>query len=192
MTSPPVSCPPVITGGVHDSAPAGEAGAVGAAAVTGGARPLLDIIAIGKPAPQGSKTKSRWGAIYDDNQATLRPWRDTVTVAAIDVMSGGDRSRHSPLPVTSSVAVPVAVDVVFTFAKPESAPKRRRVWPTRKSTFDVDKLARACLDALTDAGAWKDDSQVIDLRARKVFVGEDPQALLLPGARIRVYLVAGP
>ena len=39
------------------------------------------------------------------------------------------------------------------------------VWGNRR--HDVDKLARAVLDALTDAALWKDDSQVAQLVAEK-------------------------
>ena len=45
------------------------------------------------------------------------------------------------------------------------------------------------LDALTDAGVWKDDSQVVDLRARKAWVG-DEGALSKPGAVIVVRRLA--
>ena len=143
------------------------------------------ITVYGKPITQGSKTKTRWG-MRDSNGDTLKPWRDNVRSAALEVYNysgnpfGGD---------------PVNVNIYFTFARPTnhygtgrnkafvkaSAPP----FPSSHAIGDIDKLARACLDALTDAGIWKDDSQVVDLHARKVWVGE-VLALDRPGAVIDV------
>jgi len=44
---------------------------------------------------------------------------------------------------------------------------------------DLDKLCRAVLDGLTMGGAWKDDSQVINLHAVKKYG--------VPGCRIEIY-----
>jgi Holliday junction resolvase RusA-like endonuclease len=41
------------------------------------------------------------------------------------------------------------------------------MWPAKRP--DVDKLARACLDALTQSGAIRDDAQVVMLGATKVY-----------------------
>jgi hypothetical protein len=55
----------------------------------------------------------------------------------------------------------------------------------------VSKLIRSTEDALTDSGAWKDDALVVEYdRAAKVYIGEDPEALDAPGARIVVRLLA--
>jgi Holliday junction resolvase RusA-like endonuclease len=74
--------------------------------------------------------------------------------------------------------------MVFTLAKPRSAPKRRRTWPDRRP--DLDKLSRTVLDSLTSAGAIEDDGRVIAIRAAKTFPGECPEALDVPGVRIRI------
>jgi len=143
------------------------------------------ITIYGKPITQGSKTKTRWG-MRDSNGKTLSPWRDNVRSAALEVYNysgnpfGGD---------------PVNVQITFTFPRPtahfgtgrnkafvkESAPP----FPSSHAIGDIDKLARACLDALTDAGIWKDDSQVVSLVAHKVWVGTRG-ALDRPGAIIIV------
>jgi Holliday junction resolvase RusA-like endonuclease len=115
--------------------------------------------------------------VRDDNAERLRPWREAVKQAALDALAGRDRLEG-----------PVSVDVLFTFDPPKSAPKSRRCWPITRSSGDLDKLQRAVFDALTDAGVWRDDSQVIDVRARKVHVGDDG-ALHIPGAVVTVQAV---
>lgn len=61
---------------------------------------------------------------------------------------------------------PLAVCVGVLVAKPLSAPKRRQVWPTKRGSTDVDKIARAVLDSLTGI-VYRDDSQVTHLRISK-------------------------
>lgn len=85
----------------------------------------------------------------------------------------------------------MSVEVVFTFDRPKAAPKSRPCWPTTRSSGDIDKLQRAVFDALTDAGVWRDDSQVVDVRARKVHIGDDG-ALHILGARVTVAAVGSP
>ena len=48
------------------------------------------------------------------------------------------------------------------------------------------KLARAVMDALTDAGVWTDDARVTDLRVVKDYPGE-PVAQSTPGVLVRVW-----
>lgn len=138
----------------------------------------LVVTVFGRPVTQGSKTRTRWG-MRDDNADRLRPWREAVKTAALWAMAGRPRLEG-----------PVSLEVTFTFDPPKRAPKSRRVWPTTRSSGDVDKLVRAVGDALTDAGVWRDDAQVVDLRAGKVHVG-DAGALHIPGARIAVRQVTG-
>jgi Holliday junction resolvase RusA-like endonuclease len=58
---------------------------------------------------------------------------------------------------------PVAVDILFTFVPGKTV--KRKAMTTKP---DADKLARAILDSLTGV-CWRDDAQVVDLRARKVY-----------------------
>jgi Holliday junction resolvase RusA-like endonuclease len=133
----------------------------------------LAVTVFGKPVTQGSKTRTKWG-IRDDNADRLRPWREAVKQAALDALAGAERLEG-----------PVSVDVVFTFDRPKAAPNSRPCWPVTRSSGDLDKLQRALFDALTDAGVWRDDSQVVAVRARKVHVGDDG-ALRIPGAVVTV------
>jgi crossover junction endodeoxyribonuclease RusA len=128
-----------------------------------------EIIVYGTPAPQGSKRHIGRGILMESSKK-CKPWREAVHWAAIE----------------SKVRVegPVEVVMVFTLAKPRSAPKRRRTWPDRRP--DLDKLSRSTLDALVSAGAIEDDGRVIAIRAAKTFPGEYPEALDVPGVRIRI------
>lgn len=132
-------------------------------------------VAYGTPAPAGSKRHVGGGRIIETN-ANVKPWREAVKHAALAVKPA------TPLDG------PLKVEFVFTLRKPASAPKRRRTWPVRKP--DVSKLARATEDALTDAGVWRDDAQVVSLLAHKVYAEpEDSRALETPGVVIRVWRV---
>jgi len=139
------------------------------------------IVVYGKPITQGSKIRTRW-SMRDSNGDTLIPWRDNVRAAAV-----GHKDSFGEAPVD--------VFIKFTFARPKghygtgrnagtlsrSAPP----YPSSHAIGDIDKLVRACLDALTDAGVWNDDSQVVGLTAIKVFAGE-VDSLDMPGAVIDV------
>ena len=111
--------------------------------------------------------------IYLDHAATT-----PIIPAAREAMAG-----RAPLDG------PLWVGMVFTVAKPKSAPKRKRTWPATKP--DLSKLARSTEDALSDGGAWRDDAMVVEyLRLAKVYPGEDANALHIPGAVISIYTEA--
>ena len=134
---------------------------------------FVEVVAYGLPAPQGSKRHVGHGVMVESSKA-VRPWREAVKAAALDVMGGAP-------PLDG----PLIARMVFTMPKPKSAPKGRRTWPDRMP--DLSKLIRSTEDALTDAGVWADDARVVGYsRAEKVFPGEDPEALHIPGVRISV------
>lgn len=114
----------------------------------------------GVPAPQGSKTVYR-GRAVDSNAAALKPWRHAVTAAVV----AGTPDGWDP-------SAPMSVAVLFRFGRPKGhftgSGALRPAAPEYKTTRpDLDKLVRAVLDACTDAGAWRDDSQVFHLAAGK-------------------------
>ncbi|CAI9417234.1 RusA family crossover junction endodeoxyribonuclease [Nocardioides sp. T2.26MG-1] len=134
----------------------------------------------GRPITQGSKTKNRYG-MHDDNAKVLKPWRAAVRAAAEDAGRYHD-----------TITGPVRVWIRFTFDRPPSHYRTGRNahllkadaprFPTHKN--DVDKLQRACFDAITDAQVWADDGLVVDVRARKFYAGEDELALDRAGVDI--------
>lgn len=142
--------------------------------------PNLEIVVYGKAAPQGSKRHVGRGVMIESSKA-VKPWRDDVRNAALEAIEGVD----SWVPLDG----PLLVSMVFTVRKPASAPKRRRTWPDRMP--DLSKLCRSTEDALTTAGAWRDDARVIEYgRLAKVFPGEDRDALDRIGAVIRIWLIS--
>lgn len=108
-----------------------------------------------------------------ESSKAVKPWRQDVCSAAREALTRAER-----------VAGAVFVEMTFTMKKPSSAPKRRKIWPDRKP--DGSKLVRSTEDALVSAGIIEDDARIIECTFRKVFPGEHPDALDVPGAVIRI------
>lgn len=147
-------------------------------------RPLaFHCVVFGQPAPQGSKRHVGGGRMIESSPA-VEPWREAVKTSARKVI------EEAVDELFSAFTGPLKIEVVFTLRKPTSAPKRRRTWPDRKP--DIDKLLRSTLDALTDAGVWRDDGQVVDARAVKTYPGEGEGSLrgsASPGCVVRIWRV---
>lgn len=149
------------------------------------------ITVYGTPAPQGSKRHVGNGVMVESSKA-VKPWREAVKWAVLDALHAHLEPPSLGGAGLDPLAAPFEVDIRFYFQRPkghygtgknavfvkDSAPARPKGKP------DVDKCARACLDALTDAGMWDDDSQVVTLLASKHYA--NPAAGLLPGAVIVV------
>lgn len=100
----------------------------------------------------------------------VKPWRDVVTrAAAIAADAAGLLGPLSP---------PYAVDLWFYIPKPRTT---RATHPVAPAIGDLDKIVRACGDALTASGLIRDDRFIIRLTAEKAWAGADG-----PGAIIRV------
>jgi crossover junction endodeoxyribonuclease RusA len=134
----------------------------------------------GIPAPQGSKRHVGNGIMVEAS-AALRPWRDAVTWHA--------RRAHGPRPPMGGA---VQVTMLFVFPRPRSHYGTGRNAGTLKpgapvfhtSKPDIDKLIRAILDALTQAGAVKDDCIIAAAGAKKIYGAR-------PGCRITVESLEG-
>lgn len=140
----------------------------------------ISFFAEGAPVPQGNKSLGRNRAtgkavILEGRDARQRArfhgWRNTVVTRASLAM--GQARRRSP------IVGPVSVELLFVHTRPKSTPAGQR-WRTKMP--DVDKLARAVLDALTIAGLIGDDAQVAELTARKVLAHSDET----PGVNVTV------
>lgn len=162
----------------------GTAGTAAPSSFSAAPHPLV-VIAYGKPITQGSKVRNRYGGLRDDNAETLKPWREAVKTAALDVMRAAER-----------ITVPVSVALLCYFDRPTVHYRTGRnahllrdaapLFPANVRSGDIDKLQRACFDALTDAGVFVDDSQVVHVTAWKLWTGEHVDALPIPGVRIEI------
>lgn len=108
----------------------------------------------GRPVPQGSKDakgrRRNGSVILVESAVGLHDWRARIAWAG---------HEHGWRPADG----PFVADLVFVMPRPQRTPAAT---PAAIRRPDADKLARAVLDALTGV-AWADDSQVVDLRARK-------------------------
>lgn len=144
----------------------------------------LAFVAYGRPAAQGSKVRTKY-AMRDSNDATLTPWRNTISHAAHEALDGPRLDGD------------VRVNCTFYFDRPRShyrtgknahllkddAPRHPR------RVGDLDKLQRALFDAITDSGAWLDDAQVTDVRAAKRWTCPSGP-MQIPGAVVEVYQIS--
>lgn len=136
----------------------------------------------GDPVTQGSmKAFARGGraVVTHDKGPALNHWRSRVTLEARRAWG-----RAAPLDG------PVAVTLVFRLARPKghygTGRNAQRVRPSAPALphtgLDLDKLARAINDALTQAHIWADDSRVCTMTTHKTYAGPDEQ----PGVDITV------
>jgi Holliday junction resolvase RusA-like endonuclease len=145
---------------------------------------IIEFRVTGTPTTQGSKTgfvvKTKFGSraiVVDQNAKKLKPWREAVRQEAVTAMDG-----RPPF------AGPVRVTVAFALQRPQSAPKTRRTWPMGARSGDLDKLLRAILDALTDAGVYGDDAQVTEANTVKDYAGYGSVSqFTAPGCYIHIH-----
>lgn len=130
----------------------------------------------GIAAPQGSKNaipiKNRAGTIVGTNliesSKKVGPWRHRIA-------AGGEVAMHryGAKPFKGAVRVHLR----FVLPRPKATPKDTP--PAIKKNGDIDKLARAVLDALTGP-VLVDDCLVVELNCRKRIgePGEEPRVVI--------------
>lgn len=121
---------------------------------------MVTFTVVGTPKPQGSKRayinrKTGRPIITEQGGSQLTDWRTDVQQAAIRAQ--GD---------TPPLEGPLTVKLHFYLQRPKSHPKTKITWPITRP--DIDKLARAVLDAITYV-CFKDDSQVVVLYVTKTW-----------------------
>jgi crossover junction endodeoxyribonuclease RusA len=150
----------------------------------------LDFVVYGKPVQQGSVKGWGGGHFAHSNSHELKPWRADVSSAAVDAIracSQGDDYPAGDVEPAFPLSGPIAVVCEFTIKKPASAPKRRVTWPATRP--DLDKYLRGVLDALSAAGVYRDDGQVVNIQTSKTFPDQDRWSLSTPGVRVLVYRI---
>jgi crossover junction endodeoxyribonuclease RusA len=114
----------------------------------------------GVPVPQGSSRAfipKGWSRpIITAANSKTKPWRQEIAGTCKNVLGGSTPAGSDR---------PVSVKIAFYFDRPKSTKKSVRYKTTKP---DLDKLARAVLDALTGI-AFDDDSQVTNLALSKHF-----------------------
>lgn len=127
---------------------------------------MIEYFVAGTPKTQGSlkgfvvrskETGKSRAVITHDNKPELRDWRATVRQVTADEMDG---------PITG----PVELRIQFHLERPRSRLKMR--FPDVKP--DLDKLARAVMDALKGV-AYHDDNQVVGLVVSKIYAMPNEQ-----------------
>lgn len=91
----------------------------------------------------------------------LKTWEQTIRGELQLVMSQTPKST-----LMAMFDAPIAVGIRFHMPRPKKPKKKQTKYPTTQP--DVDKLARAAVDALSGI-VFKDDAQVVALQVRKVY-----------------------
>lgn len=131
----------------------------------------LDFEVYGTPGTAGSKRASVRGgkAVIFSDSKKIAPWRQDVVAAARAAMPAGW------VPMSG----PIVLVLTFWLPRPKGAPKTTDILP--KGGLDIDKLMRGTADAMTNAGVWVDDSQVVSAHLFKFYsVGPDLEKIYQP------------
>jgi Holliday junction resolvase RusA-like endonuclease len=123
---------------------------------------MISFSCDGTPVPQGSM-KVINGHILHSQGSALAVWRSTIALSA---------RFAGAKPVDGAIGI----EIIFRVKRPKTV---KRDYPTVAP--DLDKYIRGVLDSLTGIG-YIDDSQVIDINAKKVYSDT-------PGADIKLFAV---
>ncbi len=127
---------------------------------------MISFFVAGVPAPQGSKSavvRNGRAIMFEQNKRTM-PWREQIALQASSIM------RAHNYKIIDGAAL--SIEAVFFMPRPKShygkhgllksAPRHCSKKP------DIDKMARALLDGLSDI-VFDDDSRITVLTARKQY-----------------------
>ena len=127
----------------------------------------IEFRVVGIPAPQGSKTLTRYGALMESSKK-VKPWRQDVIHAALEAYAGNPFNE------------PVSVSIEFIFPRPkshygtgknsETIKPKAPLFCTSKTNGDIDKVCRSTFDALSVSSGGSiitDDSLIVAVKAWK-------------------------
>ncbi|MEU1815208.1 RusA family crossover junction endodeoxyribonuclease [Streptomyces roseifaciens] len=155
-----------------------------------GLLPVLSVTVYGLPGPQGSKRHVGNGRMLESSRY-VKPWREAVVWATRQELI----RRRGWQPLTG----PLAASMVFSFVRPKSHFGTGRNAHVLKAsapcqpdvTPDLSKLARSTEDALTTAGAYRDDALLVSYRRLEKRYTTDhglvTDVLDAPGAVVHLY-----
>jgi crossover junction endodeoxyribonuclease RusA len=127
---------------------------------------MFQLFVAGEPRPQGSKKAFNRGAhiVLVEANKDLPAWRDHMKkMFELKMMELDNRFDTA-----------VSVSLTFWLTRPKTV---TRQYATK--TYDIDKLTRAVLDSLTQGGVIQDDSNVVDLTARKTYADTHEAGVLV-------------
>jgi hypothetical protein len=142
----------------------------------------------GRPRTKGSMKvitpRGRKPIMVEGHQHSA-PWRKAVRDAALAADPRLRFATHLP------EKLPVVVELMFWFARPETGAGTFLPWPVLNSgvnaSGDLDKLVRNVLDALKDARVIADDCLVVQVTASKRWAPD----YLEPGVNVTVLRAGG-
>ena len=129
-------------------------------------KPLI-LTVYGVPVAQGRPKFFRRGnhvGAYDPKKS--RDYKSSIRIQALDQLS-----RGGTMPPLYEDAL--KMDVTAYLPRPKTLPKRVLYHVKRP---DADNIAKGCKDALKGV-VYKDDSQIVELRVRKVY-GAPPRVVI--------------
>lgn len=127
-------------------------------------RPPVHLIVYGDPVPQPRAritTRGRFAHGYVPASHAIHEYRAKIAEAWKAARDADDLEPFLG---------PVEMSIMWHFERPKSHLRRNGTVKPSAPVFpnpDVDNLEKGILDALTKAGAWKDDKQVVEVHKRK-------------------------
>ena len=127
---------------------------------------MFQLFVAGDPRPQGSKKAFNRGKhiVLVEANKDLPAWRETMKRMFELKMLELD----NPFPTA------ISVSLQFWIRRPKTVTRQYAT-----GTYDVDKLARGCLDSLQSANVITNDSNVVDLTARKTYADDHEPGVLV-------------
>lgn len=113
---------------------------------------VYSLFVDGIPKPQPRPRRARNGGVY--NPRTAAAWKAEVKA----VFMGGSSN-----PLTG----PVCLQVCFFMPRPKKMKSGEIGLIPHVKKPDLDNLLKSTMDAMTEAGVWRDDAQVFALAAGK-------------------------
>lgn len=137
----------------------------------------ITFFVTGTPKPQPRpRAFAMHGKVRVYDPATAEGWKSCIAQAAREVLPA------------EPIAEPIKLDVCFFMPRPKGHHKKdgtikdAHLDRRHSQKPDADNLVKAVMDALSELQAWKDDSQVWNLRVVKVWADQER----FPGASVRI------
>ena len=138
----------------------------------------ISFICYTRAAPQGSKRHLGNGIMVEACKR-VKPYRSDLQGISAEVV-----------PVNWDMGLNFALHVDFHFRRPKShltskgaLTKNAPLFPTGRQIGDTDKLLRSTCDAMTGI-VWYDDSQVVDISAKKRFAERDQTIITITSVHV--------